>query len=149
MIEGFVKKIMFTGIEKYSKIYGLTDLEVQIKVTKNSNGNLIYKMCKKYVEEQEVTFLQIMDKKFDFGGFEAISTPFLKKSLINCAEENGLLVEQVCCYIVKYIDNKGIEQVGLSFYKNPSMDIPKSEEFKHSEKIKNITLSKHLEKIGL
>jgi hypothetical protein len=138
MIEGIVKKIMFTGIEKYAKNYGLTDFEVQIKVLNDPNGSVTYKMCKNYTEEvEEVSFLQIMDKKMDMFGYEAISSPFLKKSLIECAEENDILVDEVCCFILKYADANGKQYVGLAFYKT------------NLTKIKTITLSKHLEKLGI
>ena len=139
MVQGIVKKIMFTGIEKYAKNYGLTDLQVQIKVLNDENGSVIYKMCKNYVEEEEVGFLQIMDKKMDMFGYEGIASPFLKKSLAECAEENSLNVSQVCCFILKYEDNNSKEHVGLGFYTTDEV----------MRKLKIVTLSKHLEKLGL
>ena len=137
MIEGIVKKIMFTGIEKYAKNYGLKDLEVQIKVLNDPNGSVIYKMCKNYVEEEQVSFLQIMDKKLDMFGYESIASPFLKKSLIEYAKDSGISDDEVCCFILKYVDGNGKQNVGLAFYKT---DLTK---------IKTITLAKHLEKLGL
>ena len=104
MVEGIVKKIMFTGIEKYAKNYGLTDLQVQIKVLNDENGSVTYKMCKNYVEEEDVRLLQIMDKKLDMFGYEALASPFLKRSLIESAEENEINVNQVCCFISKLED---------------------------------------------
>ena len=67
MVEGIVKKIMFTGIEKYAKNYGLTDLQVQIKVLNDENGSVTYKICKNYNEEEEGTHKHI--------GFIADDTP--------------------------------------------------------------------------
>jgi hypothetical protein len=32
-------------------------------------------------------------------GYEALASPFLKKSLIECAEESETNVSQVCCFI--------------------------------------------------
>lgn len=141
MVDGIVKKIMFTGIEKYAKNYGLTDLQVQIKVLNDENGSVIYKMCKNYVDEEEVKFLQIMDKKLDMFGYEALASPFLKRSLIECAEENETNVNQVCCFIFKYEDNNKKQGVGLGFYKK--------EDYIPLRKLKVVTLSKHLEKLGL
>ena len=138
MVEGIVKKIMFTGIEKYSDKYGVADSDIQIKVLNDPSGSVIYKICKRYTEEMEqVSFLQIMDKKLDMFGYESLASPFLKKSLIECAEENELSVDEVCCFILKYIDGAGKQNVGLAFYKT------------NLTKIKTITLSKHLEKLGL
>jgi hypothetical protein len=141
MVEGIVKKIMFTGIEKYAKIYDLTDLEVQIKVLNDENGSVVYKMCKRYVEEEDVRFLQIMDKKLDMFGYEALASPFLKKSLIECAEENETNVSQVCCFILKYEDKNKKQGTGLAFYK--------IEENKPLAKLKVVTLAQHLEKLGI
>lgn len=141
MVEGIVKKIMFTGIEKYAKNYGLTDLQVQIKVLNDESGSVIYKICKNYVEEEEVRFLQIMDKKMDMFGYEALASPFLKKSLIEMAEESEVNVSQVCCFIFKYEDSNKKQGVGLGFYQI-SDDKP-------LKKLKVVPLSKHLEKLGL
>jgi hypothetical protein len=98
-------------------------------------------MCKNYVEEEEVRFLQIMDKKLDMFGYEALASPFLKKSLIECAEESETNVSQVCCFIFKYEDKNKKQGVGLGFYQ--------IEENKPLKKIKVVPLSKHLEKLGL
>lgn len=141
MVEGIVKKIMFTGIEKYAKIFGVTDLQVQIKVLNDDNGSVKYKMCKNYEDEEEVRFLQIMDKKMDMFGYEALASPFLKKSLIEIAEESSLALSQVCCFILKYEDSNKKQGIGLAFYE--------IENDKPLRKLKALTLSKHLEKLGL
>lgn len=141
MVEGIVKKIMFTGIEKYAKNYGLTDFQVQIKVLNDENGSVIYKMCKNYEDVEEVRFLQIMDKKMDMFGYESLASPFLKKSLLECANDFDLNINQVCCFILKYQDKNGKQQVGLAFYE--------IQENKPLKSLISITLSKHLEKLGL
>jgi hypothetical protein len=137
MIEGIVKKIMFTGIEKYARNYGIKDVEVQIKVLNNPEDNVFYIICENYVEVELVTFLKIMDKKLDMFGYEALANPFLKKSLIDCANEFNLSVDDVFCYIVKYVDNVGKQNVGLAFYNTKN------------QKLKTISLAKHLEKLGI
>jgi hypothetical protein len=137
MIEGIVKKIMFTGIEKYARNYGIKDVEIQIKVLNNPEDNVFYIICENYVEVELVTFLKIMDKKLDMFGYEALANPFLKKSLIDCANEFNLSVDDVFCYIVKYVDNVGKQNVGLAFYNTKN------------QKLKTISLAKHLEKLGI
>ena len=107
----------------------------------DENGSVNYKICKNYVEEEDVRFLQIMDKKLDMFGYEALASPFLKKSLIECAEENQTNLSQVCCFIFKYEDNNKKQGVGLGFYKIQNE--------KPLSKLKVVTLSKHLEKLGL
>jgi hypothetical protein len=66
---------------------------------------------------------------------------FLKKSLIECAEECKLKVSQVCCFIFKYIDKANKEKVGLVFYEIVN-DNP-------LKKLKVVSLSMHLQKLGL
>lgn len=139
MIEGIVKKIMFTGIEKYAKKYAISDTQSQIKVTDNENGSVFYEMCNNYVAQEQVSFLNIMDKKMDIFQYERLASPFLKKSLAECADENGINVNQICCFILKYKDSNSKDQVGLGFYTTDSI----------MKKLKIVSLSKHLEKLGL
>ena len=141
MVEGIVKKIMLTGIDKYANEYGLTDVDVQIKVLNKADG-VIYKICEKYItEKEEVSFLQIMNKKMDMFGYEGLASPFLKRSLIDCAEENELNVSQVCYFIFKYFDVNKKAKVGLAFYEIVNN--------KPQKKLAVIPLSAHLQKLGL
>ena len=98
MVEGIVKKIMMTGINKYAETYGTSNENVQIKVTDDIDGNVIYTMCNDFKDVEQVTFLNIMDKRMDFFGYESIASPFLKKSLVNFANE-------VNCEIFKEIES--------------------------------------------
>lgn len=141
MIEGIVKKIMFTGIEKYAKNYGVKDLEVQIKVTNDNGGGVVYEMCNNFQVRETVTFLQIMDKRLDIFGYEGLASPFLQKSLVDCAEEKNLNSNEVCCFIMEFIDKNQKKQIGLAFYKiskNNSL-IP----------LKNASLFRHLQSLGI
>lgn len=131
MIEGIVKKIMMTGINKYAKAYETSNDNVQIKVTDDENGNVFYTMCKDFKDVEGVTFLNIMDKKIDFLGYEGLASPFLKKTLGIFAEEAGCEVSKVNCFIIKHK-----ETVGLAFYN----------QFKSG---KNILLGKQLAELGL
>ena len=81
MVEGIVKKIMNTGINKYAKAYEVPSNVVQIKVTNDPNGTVFYTMCNNFKEVERVSFLQIMDKKMDIFQYESLANPFLKKSL--------------------------------------------------------------------
>ena len=130
MIEATVKKIMLTGINKYAKSMCVPVEQVQIKVTNNENGSVFYEICKNFKAVEKITFLNIMDKKMDLFGYEAMSSPFMKKSLIKFAEENNANVEDASTFIFEYKGN-----IALAFY----------DKFKN---IKTIPLSKHLEGIG-
>ena len=81
MVEAIVKKIMTTGITKYAKVYNVPAEQVQIKVTNDPNGTVFYTMCNNFKAIENVSFLQIMDKKMDIFQYEALANPFLKKSL--------------------------------------------------------------------
>ena len=131
MVEGIVKKIMMTGINKYAKAYGASNDNVQIKVTDDIDGNVIYTMCNDFKDVERVTFLNIMDKRMDFFGYEGLASPFLKKALAIFAIEASCEVSQVNCFIVKHK-----EKIGLAFYNG----------FKSG---KNVLLSKQLEELGL
>jgi hypothetical protein len=130
MIEATVKKIMFTGINKYAKSMLVASEQVQIKVTNDEHGTVFYEICNNFKVVEKVSFLNIMDKKMDLFGYESMSSPFMKKSLLACAKDNDADINDVSVFILKHGDN-----IGLAFYNK----------FKN---IKTIPLSKHLEGIG-
>jgi len=131
MVEGIVKKIMTTGITKYAKAYGVPANEVQIKVTNNPNGTVIYTMCKQFKAVEEVSFLQIMDKKMDLFQYEALANPYLKKSLEMYSNDTNDDIQNVCTFIMQVQNN-----IGLAFYNG----------FKNG---KNVSLAKELSGLGL
>lgn len=131
MVEGIVKKIMNTGINKYAKVYEVPSNIVQIKVTNDPNGTVFYTMCNNFKEVERVSFLQIMDKKMDIFQYESLANPFLKKSLQLFAKETNDDVLNVCVFILQVNNN-----IGLSFYNK----------YKNG---KNISLGKHLGELGL
>jgi hypothetical protein len=131
MVEGIVKKIMMTGINKYAKALNTSNENVQIKVNDDVNLNVFYTICKDFKDVEQITFLNIMDKKMDLFGYEGLASPFLKKALEIFATEQSCDVSQVSCFIMKHK-----ETIGLAFYNG----------FKNG---KNILLSKQLEELGL
>lgn len=131
MVEGIVKKIMTTGIVKYAKAYGVPANEVQIKVTDNPNGTVFYTICKQFKEVEQVSFLQIMDKKMDLFQYEALANPYLKKSLELYAQQTNDDVINVCTFIMQVQNN-----IGLAFYNG----------YKNG---KNVSLAKELAELGL
>jgi len=132
MVEAIVKKIMTTGITKYAKAYNVPPEQVQIKVTNDPNGTVFYTMCNNFKAIENVSFLQIMDKKMDIFQYEALANPFLKKSLELYANDTNDDVLNVCSFIMKVNTNN----IGLSFYNG----------YKNG---KNISLGKHLGELGL
>jgi len=131
MVEGIVKKIMTTGINKYATLYNVPAEQVQIKVTNDPNGTVFYTMCNNFKEVEVVSFLQIMNKKMDIFQYEALANPFLKKSLELYANDTNDDVLNVCSFIMQVNNN-----IGLAFYNG----------YKNG---KNISLGKHLVELGL
>ena len=131
MVEAIVKKIMNTGITKFAKAYNVEPEQVQIKVTNDPNGTVFYTMCNNFKAIENVSFLQIMDKKMDIFQYEALANPFLKKSLELYANDTDDDILNVCSFIMKFNNN-----IGLSFYNG----------YKNG---KNISLGKHLGELGL
>jgi hypothetical protein len=131
MVEGIVKKIMMTGINKYAKAYSASNDNVQIKVTDDKDGIVFYTMCNDFKDIEPVTFLNIMDKRIDFLGYEGLASPFLKKALEMYAEEQSCEISKVNCFIMKHK-----ETIGLAFYND----------FKNG---KNVLISTQLKELGL
>jgi hypothetical protein len=131
MVEGIVKKIMTTGINKYATLYNVPAEQVQIKVTNDPTGTVFYTMCNNFKEVEVVSFLQIMNKKMDIFQYEALANPFLKKSLELYANDTNDDVLNVCSFIMQVNNN-----IGLAFYNG----------YKNG---KNISLGKHLGELGL
>ena len=131
MVNGIVKRIMLTGITKYAKKYSESAENVQIKVTINEEGLVVYTMCNDFNEVEIVGFIEIMDKKIDIFGYEQLATPFLGRCLIEFANEIQVSPLEVSIFIMKYK-----ESVVLAYYNG----------FKN---VKNVTLVKQLESLGI
>lgn len=132
MIEGIVKKIMMTGINKYAKVYEVEPKNIQILVKDKPDGYVTFTICKEFKVQEEVTFLQIMDKKMDLFQYEALASPYLKKSLEMYATDTNDELTNVCCFIMMPVEN----QIGLAFYNG----------YKNG---KNVSLAKFLQELGL
>ena len=112
MVEGIVKIIMLTGIKKYANIYEVEPKNIQIYVKDKPNGSVTFQICKEFKVQEEVTFLQIMDKKIDLLQYESLASPYLKKSLEMYAFETNDELTNVSCFIMMPVPN----EIGLAFY---------------------------------
>ena len=131
MISGIVSKIMSSGIDRYSEEYGCTDADVQIQILSNGMGGVTYKMCKNWQPQEEVTFLQIMGKKFDLLGYEALSTPFMVKSLDKFSKDHQTPALNLSVFIAKRN-----ERIALAV-------------FDGRKNVRSLSLEKHLEEMGM
>jgi len=132
MIEGIVKKIMMTGINKYAKVYEVEPKNIQILVKDEPEGSVTFTICKEFRVQEEVSFLQIMDKKMDIFQYESLASPYLKKSLEMYSQATNDVLTNVCCFIMMPVEN----QIGLAFYNG----------YKNG---KNVSLAKFLQELGL
>lgn len=73
-----------------------------------------------------------MDKKMDIFQYEALASPYLKKSLEMYAQNSNDLLSNINCFIMMPVEN----QIGLAFYNG----------YKNG---KNVSLAKFLQELGL
>jgi hypothetical protein len=132
MVEGIVKRIMLTGIKKYAKIYEVEPKNIQIYVKDKPEGSVTFEICKEFRVQEEVSFLQIMDKKIDLLQYESLASPYLKKSLEMYAFETNDELTNVSCFIMMPVPN----EIGLAFYNG----------YKNG---KNVSIAKFLQELGL
>ena len=131
MISGIISKIMSSGIDRYAENYGCTDADVQIQILTNGMGGVTYKMCKNWQPQEEVTFLQVMGKKFDLLGYEALSTPFMVKSLDKFSKDHQSATFNISVFIAKRN-----ERIALAVYDG-------------MKPVRSLSLDKHLEEMGM
>lgn len=131
MILGVVSKIMSSGIERYSKEWSCDEASVQIQILSNGMGGIKYKMCQNWQPKQEVTFLEIMGKKFDLLGYEALSTPFMVKSLDKFSKDYETPALNISVFLAKRN-----EQIALAV-------------FNGTKSTRSLSLSKHFEEMGM
>lgn len=122
---------MSSGIVRYSEEWGCTDADVQIQVLSNGMGGVAYKMCKNWQPQEEVTFLQIMGKKFDLLGYEALATPFMVKSLVKFSNDHQSPALNMSVFIAKRN-----ERIALAV-------------FDGMKSVRSLSLEKHFEEMGM
>lgn len=130
MVISKVNSIMQTGIKKFATEFNVSLEEAQIQVTMRETGEIVYKKVNNWLPISQVTFLEIMNKKFDFLGFEAMATPVMQQSIHIFAEDLKVNPLEINIFIFNH-ENK----VGLAVYHL-------------QEHKKNILLKNHLENLG-
>lgn len=102
MIEALVKKPMLKGIAKYAKEFGVSEQQVQIRITDDPNAAVIYEMCCDFKVREKATFLQVIDKKLDIFNQADFVEPVLKQALAIYANETSDTLSNVSAFIYKY-----------------------------------------------
>jgi hypothetical protein len=131
MIFEKTRDIMLKGINKYSQQYGTQSNQVQIQIVAQGEGGLKYSMCQDWQPKEEVTFLQIMDRKIDLLGFEMLSTPFMRKSLVKFSKDHDGTLENMSAFLSKHKDSVAISV------------------FKDTECVRSLMLEKHFQEMGM
>ncbi len=124
---------MLGGIRRYAEKYGVTDLECQIQILPLNQG-VFYKMCKNWNAVERVEFVQIMGKKIDLLGFEALSAPFMRNSLEKFSEELSTDLEQTSVMLA--IHPKNPNEIVLAVYEG-------------KKPLKTLTLAAHFTNMGM
>ncbi len=130
MVISKTTKIMQTGIKKFAAEFNVSVEEAQIQVTMLETGEIVYKKVNNWLPIIQVTFLEIMDKKYDFLGFEAMASPVMQQSIVLFAEQLKVNPLEINVFIFEH--NK---QIGIAVYHL-------------QEHKKNILLKNHLENLG-
>ena len=131
MIFEKTRDIMLKGINKYAKLFGAQTNQIQIKINAFEDGNLTYTICQEWQPKEEITFLQIMDRKIDLLGYEMLSTPFMHKSLVKYSKDHESELENVSAFLSKYK-----ESVALSVFVN-------------TDCVRSLTLERHFAEMGM
>lgn len=90
MVEFIVDKfneIIFKACERYGKEEGLPSSEIQVLFYLDEEGEVCYKILKKYTPFKDVTFNEILNVKIDFKGYSLLVPPFIKKTIIEFSEQ--------------------------------------------------------------
>lgn len=131
MIYAKTQKIMKTGISKYSKEFENTKEDTQILVTSDEGEGVDYTMCNKWNPAKKVSFKDIMNVRVDLLGFEAMASPFLRRSVEMYAKQYEADNSEMNLFI---------------FEKNEKLGIAVYEKTKFKEAI---SLQKQFERLGL
>jgi hypothetical protein len=131
MIQQKTSSIMLGGIKKYSEIYQEDIKNVQIRVTDLEGDALKYEICNNWQPLEEISFLDILNKKMDILGYESLATPFLKKSLELYSRMFELDIKEISVFI---------------FHQNNKVGIAVFQKFKN---LKVLSLEKHFEQMGV
>jgi len=133
MVQRKTREIMLGGIRRYAEKYGVTDLECQIQILPMNQG-VFYKMCKNWNAVERVEFVQIMGKKIDLLGFEALSAPFMRNSLEKFSEELSTDLEQTSVMLA--VHPKNPNEIVLAVYEG-------------KKPLKTLTLATHFTNMGM
>lgn len=130
MVKSIVNKIIFTGLKNYSKTYQVLQEKTHIRIYFDEVQTVKYDMCIEWQPKETVTFKQILNKKLDLLGYEALATPIFKKSLDLVSEELKIEKNDISIFIFSQSNILGLCV------------------FNKAEHVKTLNLSEHLSELG-
>ena len=84
------KSIMSKAIKRFAQALDSRVVENQLTIRLSEDGNVIFHRCFLYKEVEELTFTEVLGVKVDIRGREGLAKPFMQKSILRLAEEEGI-----------------------------------------------------------
>jgi hypothetical protein len=96
MIDSMVTGIMVRAIYRFAKETNTDPINNQILIGYNPTDEApMYKRMALGMPNKEITFLEVLGKKFDMLGQEAITKNFITKTIHRYAENLGVMPQQI------------------------------------------------------
>ena len=93
------KNIMSKAIKRFAQELGSRIPENQLTIRLSEEGDVEFNRCFLYKEVEKLTFNQVLGVKVDIRGREGLAAPFMQKSILRLAEEEGIEnVENIAIY---------------------------------------------------
>lgn len=84
------KSIMSKAIKRFAQELGSRVVENQLTIRLSEEGNVVFHRCFLYKPVEELTFTEVLGVKVDIRGREGLAAPFMQKSILRLAEEEGI-----------------------------------------------------------
>jgi len=101
MIKGMVKGILLRALNNFAKQGGVNTSEVQLyyQMDENSPSEVRFTKMVKGSEKESISFLDIINKRFDLLGQEETAKPYMAKSITAFAKELSEETKDICVLI--------------------------------------------------
>ena len=102
------------AIVRYSSSYGTTPQNVQFSFSLQKDKDdydVVYKMYNNYKKVEDVTFLNILGVRIDIRGYSAFVPMFIKKNLLQFAQE--LETDNQNVFVMLYLNEENKLQLSL------------------------------------
>lgn len=84
------RSIMSKAIKRFAKDLGSRTVENQLTIRLSEDGNVVFHRCFLYKEVEQLSFNEVLGVKVDIKGREALAAPFMYKSILRLAKEEGI-----------------------------------------------------------